>query len=52
MAFSDEDKRCPSDVGNTWIYSDAPNWYFAEEGLYIRCIEEEGMNTWQDEIIT
>ena len=31
------------------IYADAANWYFAGEGLSIRCIEEEGMNTWQDE---
>ena len=50
-----EDKRCPSDVGNTWFYDPDGSFQYpnpAGEGLSIRCIEGEGMNTWQDEIIT
>ena len=50
--MSREDKGCPSDVGNTWLYRDGSHWPAAGEGLSIRCNEEEGMNTWQGEIIT
>ena len=39
-------------MGNTWHYDAGNYWQAAGEGLSIRCIEEEGMNTWQDEIIT
>ena len=39
-------------MGNTWLYgfyNGGAYWEYAGEGLSIRCIEEEGMNTWQDE---
>ena len=43
-AFSWEDKRCPSDVGNTWLYKDAGAgvWPAAGEGLSITCIDAWG----------
>ena len=40
-AFAVGDERCPSNVGDSWLYADGNRWVDAGEGLLLGCSEEE-----------
>ena len=66
LAFSDEDKGCPSNVRDSWNYKlpsticidQGPGkpcgggWEQAEEGLLLSCIKEEGIMPRENNIMT
>ena len=41
FAFAGGDERCPSNVGDTWLYHDGNVWTAAGGGLILSCYEEE-----------
>ena len=40
-AFAAGEERCPSNVGDTWLYDDGNGWERAGGGLILSCYEEE-----------